>query len=135
MTKDGGLSGANNPSKVARQEIRNEFPGRLIGCFLSVGTGVGKVVSVSPGYARIASACVKLITDCQIVDHAIDEEFARETQVSPYFRFSVERGVGPIQLHEYKEIDNIFNATDAYMQSRKQLSKIERFVGALQLHR
>ena len=130
MTKDGGLSGANNPSKLARQEIRKIFPRRPIGCFLSIGTGLGKVVPVLGSYKGIAEACVKLITDCQIIDHDVDTEFHNEPredgQVNPYFRFSVEKGVGTVQLDEWKEVENLIGVTSGYLSSNKQAAKIER---------
>jgi hypothetical protein len=134
MTKDGGLSGANNPSKLARQEVHNLFPGRRIGCFLSVGTGVAKVVSVSLGYAGIAKACARLITNCEIVEDNVRRDFDAETQrgeENPYFRFSVSRGVGDIRLDEWRERERLIGATKAYLRSNQQKSEINRCIDVL----
>ncbi|KAF8488686.1 hypothetical protein JB92DRAFT_2836247 [Gautieria morchelliformis] len=124
--KDGGLSGSNNPSKLARHEVRGLFPGRQIGCFLSVATGVGKVY--------IAKACARLIANCEVVEDNVRRDVDAETEKgeeNPYFRFSVVRGVGGTMFDEWRERESLIGVTRTYLRSSEQQSEIKRCTDVL----
>ncbi|KAF8588358.1 FabD/lysophospholipase-like protein, partial [Ramaria rubella] len=126
---DGGFSGANNPSKQAKSEIREIFPKRRIGCFLSLGTGVGDIIPISNNYVGIAQACVKLITVCELVAHDIAKEFEKETREgkhenNPYFRFSAEEGLENIKLDDWEYLDTLTGVTRAYLRHDERASMV-----------
>jgi len=131
---DGAFSGANNPSQIALDEVSQVFPGRPIGCFLSLGTGVSKIVSVKGNLAKIAEACVKLLTSCEIVANDVGKDFnkkASDGQMNPYFRFSVNRGMDDIILDEWHRIQEMTAITSRYMEFDDQVILAKRCVNAL----
>lgn len=109
------------------------FPDRPIGCFLSLGTGVPDVVAVKGSEVRIAEACKKILESCEGVENAVRREFRRDTegQTNPYFRFSVDRGLGNIHFDEWKRVDDLTGITGGYMRYDTQEERVEKCVVVL----
>ncbi|KAF8588359.1 FabD/lysophospholipase-like protein [Ramaria rubella] len=125
---------ANNPSDLARVEVSEIFPGHQIGCFLSLGTGVPKVVDMKGHVFKIASACQRLAENCDKTAEAVSKRFRmdseEEDQPNPYFRFSV-RGLKAIELDEWDREGELAGITDAYMRFHEQQEKAGRCVEVL----
>ena len=128
------MGGHNNPVKLAIDESKDIWPNREIGCILSIGTGKPDITSVSGNLASIAEACVKLITNCEVVDDEVHKEFARRRAPDPYFRFSVDRGLGNILLNESEKEQEMAAITEAYLRFHVQADRARRCVHALTVH-
>ena len=132
---DGG-TGWNNPTAEAIAEAHNIWPGRLIGCLLSLGTGLEKANQLSDGndefseYWRsvlkklapqasfqleVAKYCVASLTSCEKIHRDVSEKYPdRIVPNSNYFRFNVPQGMSNIGLEEWKKIDDIIALTEDY---------------------
>ena len=126
---------ANNPSKLAWQEVRELFPGRPIGCFLSLGTGILDVVKVKGHLVDIGIACQNLAKNCEAVAGEMGARFRMESEKngtkSPYFRFSVDRGLENIKLDEWAQGGQLTAVTSGYMSFQDQVMAVKGFVNAL----
>ena len=128
------MSGANNPSRLAQDEVSEIFPDRPISCFLSLGTGIPNVVQVKGYLANIAKACSRLATSCEGVAEDVGKEFrtkSAEGHANPYFRFSVNRGLGNIMLDEWSKLGDLTGITGGYMRYDVQEVKAKKCVEVL----
>ena len=79
---DGGLRN-NNPIKVVRTELREEFPDHPAGCIVSIGTGVHRTQSMGRSLVAIAKACATIALN---VEAAHQEFKANECGAQGPFR-------------------------------------------------
>jgi len=127
---DGGLA-ANNPIDQVWNEATNVWCpdegdlGKLVKCFVSVGTG-------NPGTKPIAEGAWKFMSDT-LVDLATQTENTVEIFIQRhrqlynnkrYFRFNVEQGLQGLGLAEYEREPEIVAATTNYMGSQQIKSAI-----------
>jgi hypothetical protein len=131
VRQDGALGGHNNPVKLAIEESKDIWPNRKLGCLLSLGTGKPDVTAISGSLANIADAFVKLYTSCEAVDDEVHREFARADNDHPYFRFSVDRGLGNVVLDEWEKEEEITAITEAYLKYAVQAERARHCVQAL----
>lgn len=123
---DGG--GTFNPSPEALDEaVINEWPGREIGVFVSVGTGkrpkgsdANQHVWYEDFMGEFAEARRKLISKIEgcekIHEYMIREHLAkRGVNVENYFRLNVEVGVGEFGMNEWHRLGEISTGTRRYM--------------------
>jgi hypothetical protein len=132
---DGGIS-ANNPSSIALQEARALWPGRPIGCLVSLGTGktaasegsktgvlywAGKILSLPTDSYRIHKE-TKASLSCQC-----GPELAKPC----YFR--LEPVIPDIELDESREpvLNEMKRSTAAYIASKA--AKVDRLCSAVLL--
>jgi len=118
---DGGL-GANNPSMVAWEEIRDVWKPRkdnvadIVSCFISIGCG-------DPGLQIIEKSAFKFLTESlaniatetkktATTFHRANGELFRDKKC---MRFNVEQGLQSVGLEEYKERNKIKNAAEEYI--------------------
>jgi hypothetical protein len=66
-----------------------------------------------------------------MVDDEVHKEFARSGAPNPYFRFSVDRGLGNILLNEADKQQEISAITEAYMRFNVQAEQVKRCVHVL----
>jgi len=135
---DGG-TGWNNPTAEAIAEAHHIWPGRPIGCFLSLGTGLEEAIQLSDGndelsgepwrskliktlaphasfQLEVAKYCVASLTSCERVHRDVSEKFRdRIVPNANYFRFNVPQGMSKIGLEEWKKIGDIVALTVDYM--------------------
>ena len=134
---DGG-TGWNNPTAEAIAEAHHIWPGRPIGCLLSLGTGLEKANQLSDGndelseefwrsllkklapqasfQLEVAKYCVASLTSCEKIHRDVSEKYPdRIIPNGNYFRFNVPQGMSKIGLEEWKKIGDIVALTEDYV--------------------
>jgi hypothetical protein len=134
---DGG-AGWNNPTAEAIAEAHNIWPGRRIGCLVSIGTGLEDAIQLddgghglSQGLLRwavdkglpersfkidVAEYCVASLTSCEKMHHEVSHKYP--DRIFPnrnYFRFNVPQGMSKIGLEEWKKLEDMVALTRSYM--------------------
>ncbi|MCJ1393319.1 hypothetical protein MMC18_006191 [Xylographa bjoerkii] len=74
--------GHNNPSEVLLDETRNVFPNEEISCLVSIGTGLGGVVTIKDTRMSIIEALKKMASNSEAVHRRLDKNLPEEV----YFR-------------------------------------------------
>ncbi|KAL8367581.1 hypothetical protein RB599_003459 [Gaeumannomyces hyphopodioides] len=120
--------GNNNPCEVLIEEARRRFPGRERMQILSIGTGLGDVVSIGDSKLAIIDALKKMATESKKVADRLDSRFVVDGQ---YFRFNVERGLQDTTLSDWKKASKISAHTLNYIRdSERLLGKfVDEFLG------
>lgn len=124
---DGG-DGRFNPSPEALQEaVTNEWPGREIGVFLSLGTGrrpKGSDTSKHEwyegflgGYAEAKRRLISKIEGCEKTHELMKKELliANGVNIDNYYRLNVEVGVGEFGMNEWDRLSDISTSTRMYL--------------------
>ena len=128
---DGGV-GLNNPTSQVLLEAESVFPGRLIACIVSIGTGQTEMTSISkPSYWQqvipndVIKAMVAIATDCETVS----QEMARRFKSIPdfYFRFNVDQGMQDIRLAHWDRLSKVAAHTQQYL----KLQEVDQKMGVL----
>ena len=113
--------GYNNPCEILLREAQSIFAGAEFGCILSIGTGIGGVVSVRGTRKSILNALKAMTTSTQKVAQRMDELYS---DGDVYYRFNVMRGLEDVVLSDWKETSEISAHTRNYLaESQKQLAK------------
>ncbi|KAG9494769.1 hypothetical protein J7337_013908 [Fusarium musae] len=118
--------GYNNPCEVLIREAKDQFPGRDEMRVLSIGTGLGDVVSIKDTRASILRALKKMATTSKKVALRLDERYG---ETGTYYRFNVERGLEDISLSDWKETSSISSHTHNYLNENKRV--IDKFIQSL----
>lgn len=124
---DDGI-GTFNPAPEALDEaVVNEWPGREIGCFVSVGTGrrpKGSGANQEQWYegflgefSEARRRLISKIEGCEkIHEYMLREHLAkRNVNVENYYRLNVEIGVGEFGMNEWHRLGEISTGTRRYM--------------------
>jgi nucleoside phosphorylase/patatin-like phospholipase/acyl hydrolase len=139
---DAGM-GHNNPAYIVRSEagrIWGKF-GKMnwqedIGLFLSLGTGVPKILCMEKGGTvaqlsaklrkplQLVEAMTRMVTDKQTVANKMNDEFSTVSRPQTYFRFNVEHDLSGVELFEYEKEGQIRMDTKTYMDSRKHEARL-----------
>lgn len=154
---DGGV-GWNNPSEEAISEAHNKWPGRPIGCLVSLGTGLEDALRlepkqdsqtvarkifgiVAPGYSfelSIAEFCVNAVTSCERVHRRLSQNPERFIDGGNYFRLNVPQSMSTIGLEEWQKLDEIVALAKDYLDDgdvRRKKQEIARVLLSRQLQR
>lgn len=118
--------GFNNPSEVIIQEAERLFPEAREMRILSIGTGLGGVVSIRDTRYSILSMLKKIGTESNKVADRLEERYQGTNQ---YFRFDVDRGMEDITLADWMMNSDISTYTHNYLKRKK--AEISRFVSTL----
>jgi predicted acylesterase/phospholipase RssA len=112
---DAGL-GFNNPLRLLLTEAKDLWPSRDIACLVSIGTGRPNVEGIKPSLKALAETCRDMVTDADKVAQEYKEEWQRRKpiQQEPYFRFTVQRGLG-MALDEAANMGDIYVRTETYV--------------------
>lgn len=116
---DGALR-ANNPVDQVISEARFLWPGRGIGCLISLGTGVKLLQRHSTQKSRlheVLHSLADIATDAnnkarEFRDTLEGRELIRSKR---YFRYSVPYGVGEVDLADFEEVPYMESMTLPYM--------------------
>ncbi|KAF4125995.1 Patatin-like phospholipase [Geosmithia morbida] len=129
-------AGTFNPAPEALDEaVVNEWPGREIGCFVSVGTGRRPKSSGHSQeqwyegflgeFADARRRLISKIENCEAIhEYVLREHLAkRNVNVDNYYRLNVEVGVGEFGMNEWHRLGEISTGTRRYM-SRPEEQKM-----------
>ncbi|WYZ41925.1 hypothetical protein EsH8_V_000820 [Colletotrichum jinshuiense] len=131
-------AGTFNPAPEALDEaVVNEWPGREVGVFLSVGTGrrpKGSDANSQMWYegflGEFADARRKLISKiegCETIHEQMrkDHLLKRNVNVENYYRLNVEVGVGEFGMNEWHRLAEISTSTRQYLRREVEQKMIQ----------
>lgn len=142
-------AGTFNPSPYALDEATvNEWPGREVGVFISVGTGKRPkgtdqnqhvwYEGFMGEYAEARRKLVAKVEGCEAIHERMQKELLmkRGVNIENYYRFNVEIGVGEFAMNEWDRLGEISTGTKRYLardaeqkmvqESSTKLAKIHR---------
>ncbi|KAJ3565915.1 hypothetical protein NPX13_g7323 [Xylaria arbuscula] len=121
-------AGTFNPSPYALDEATvNEWPGREVGVFVSVGTGKRPKSSdqnqhvwyegIMGDYADARRKLIAKIEGCEVIHERMKKDLLmkRGVNIENYYRFNVEVGVGEFAMNEWHRLGEISTGTRRYM--------------------
>ena len=115
---DGGF-GSNNPVNFVYEEAREMWPDREVGCIISLGTGMPRVLSLhNPTLfdTRFPKNWVRVLertaTEC---DTAHQDMLRKKELRGKYFRFNVQQGLQGVSLMEWQKLGETASLTEAYV--------------------
>ncbi|KAF2795320.1 FabD/lysophospholipase-like protein [Melanomma pulvis-pyrius CBS 109.77] len=127
---DEGAGKYNPAPQILDEAVCNEWPGREVGVFISIGTGKRPEGTnqqqhlwwegfVSSGMGDFAEARRRLVTkieDCEKTHLAMKDNLAKR-QVNPenYYRLNVSVGVGEFGMNEWNRLAEISTNTRMYL--------------------
>ncbi|KAL1993504.1 hypothetical protein VTN49DRAFT_3453 [Thermomyces lanuginosus] len=118
--------GYNNPCEVLVQEARRQFPDRRQMRILSIGSGLGDVVTIKDSQESIIRALEAMAASSKKVAHNLNCQFDDHSE---YFRFNVDQGLKDITLWDWKNASTISANTHNYLAEKERA--IGRFVDSL----
>ncbi|KAM0482196.1 hypothetical protein ACHAP7_004423 [Fusarium lateritium] len=118
--------GYNNPCEVLIAEAQVQFSNRKKMQVLSIGTGLGDVVSIHDTRKSILKALKSMATTSRKVDSRLIEQYGDE---GVYYRFNVDRGLDDVTLSDWKKSSKISAHTRNYLEENKRV--IKRFIQCL----
>ncbi|PSR97065.1 phospholipase [Coniella lustricola] len=134
---DGG-NGRFNPSPEALEEATtNEWPGREIGVFLSLGTGkrpknseINKTEwyeGFLGGFAEARRSLISKIEGCEKTHEMMVKEHlpAKGVNIDNYYRLNVEVGVGDFGMNEWHRLSEISTSTRMYLGRRAEQKMVQ----------
>ena len=138
--------GKYNPAPLILDEAAvNEWPGREVGVFVSIGTGKrpsgtnhqqsewweGFLGSSLGGFAEAKRKLVMKIEGCEETHQYMRTEHLAKRGVNPenYYRLNVEVGVGEFGMNEWNRVSEISTNTRQYL-ARPEVQKINQDAAA-----
>ncbi|KAK2865274.1 hypothetical protein FQN49_003733 [Arthroderma sp. PD_2] len=154
-------AGKYNPSpQILDEAVVNEWPGREVGVFISIGTGKRPQGSSAPAhewwedvfrdslgnFAEARRRLIAKIEGCEathqfmLKDHLVKRNVPRDT----YYRLNVEVGVGEFGMNEWSRLAEISTSTRMYLakndvqrmnyEAAVKLAKVERMHRRIESH-
>lgn len=120
--------GFNNPSEVLIQEAHRVFPQDQELCIVSIGTGLGGIVSIRDTRGSIIRMLKRIGTESTKVADRLQDKYDGTDQ---YFRFNVDRGLEDITLADWRMDSNISAHTHNYLKGKR--AEIRRFACSLDI--
>ncbi|KAI0186289.1 hypothetical protein EV127DRAFT_439439 [Xylaria flabelliformis] len=117
--------GYNNPCEVLIEEARRQFPKHGGLQVLSIGTGLGDVVTIKDSRRAILKALAKMAATSTTVARKLHNQYGNSGQ---YHRFNVERGLQDITLSDWEKTSTISAHTGNYLQDNQE--EIQKFVNS-----
>ncbi|KAJ8127696.1 hypothetical protein O1611_g5940 [Lasiodiplodia mahajangana] len=121
-------AGTFNPSPYALDEATvNEWPGRDVGVFISIGTGKRPKSTdqnqhvwyegFMGDYADARKKLIAKIEGCEAIHERMKKELLmkRGVNIENYYRFNVEVGVGEFAMNEWNRLGEISTGTRRYL--------------------
>ncbi|KAI8945770.1 acyl transferase/acyl hydrolase/lysophospholipase [Xylaria longipes] len=115
--------GHNNPCEVLIEEARRLFPNHGQLQVLSIGTGLGDVITIKDSRRAILKALAKMAATLTTVARKLHNQYRDSSQ---YHRFNVERGLQDITLSDWEKTSTIAAHTGNYL--RNNQTAIQKFV-------
>lgn len=130
--------GRFNPSPEALEEAAsNEWPGRDIGVFLSIGTGKRPKGSDTNkhewyegflgGFAEAKRRLIAKIEGCERTHELMKKELliAKGVNIDNYYRLNVEVGVGEFGMNEWNRLADISTSSRVYLGRRAEQKMVQ----------
>ncbi|KAK5696892.1 hypothetical protein LTR17_024211 [Elasticomyces elasticus] len=129
-------AGKYNPSPLVLDEaVQNEWPGREVGVFVSIGTGKrpsgtssnnshewweGVLGGSMSDFAEARRRLISKLEGCEETHQFMRREYLASRQVNPehYYRLNVEVGVGDFGMNEWARLSEISTNTRTYLAKR-----------------
>lgn len=108
--------GYNDPCEVLIAEGQAQFPNRKMQV-LSIGTGLGDVVSIDDTRKSILKALKSMATTSRKVDSRLVEQYGDE---GAYYRFNVDRGLDDVTLSDWEKSSKISAHTRNYLEENRR---------------
>ena len=131
-------AGTFNPSPEALDEaVVNEWPGRDVGVFLSIGTGRRPkshdnnqhlwYEGLLPGFAEARQRLISKIENCETIhEYMVYEHLSkRNVPIENYYRLNVEMGVGEFGMNEWHRLSDISTNTRRYLMKEQEQRMVE----------
>lgn len=115
--------GYNNPCEVLIEEARRQFPTSDQLKILSIGTGLGSIVTIKDKRWYIIKALKSMATNSSKVANRLDRQYS---ETGYYHRFNVSRGLEDISLSDWDKTSSISAHTTNYIMENQRA--FERFV-------
>lgn len=115
--------GYNNPCEILIREAKQQFPEHEKMRVLSLGTGLGDVVTINNTRLSIIKALKKMAASSKQVAARLDKQYGDSDQ---YFRFNVDQGLQDIRLSDWEKASRISANTHNYLMENER--KISEFV-------
>lgn len=109
-----GAAVANNPIQIAYSEARNMWPGRDA-FILSIGTGSAPGLPFRGNIKAIVESMKKIVTETERTAEAFYDDHSDLVAKELLFRFNVTYGLSDISLQDYKQVDQMADATQTYL--------------------
>jgi hypothetical protein len=103
----------------------------MIGCVVSIGTGIREDLPFGPDLFGIAKLLKQMATETETTAALFERENEDLLQCGKYSRFSVSQGLGEIRLHEYDKTTEISRMTRKYLEKRDIQKKLNGCTEAL----
>lgn len=141
--------GRFNPAPEALDEaVINEWPGRDVGVFLSVGTGrrpKGSDINKHEwyegfmgGFAEAKRRLISKIEGCEKTHEYMKTQHLSDRGVNPevYYRLNVEVGVGEFGMNEWNRLSDISTSTRMYLSRKTERKMVQDAAAKLaKIHR
>ncbi|KAF2711333.1 FabD/lysophospholipase-like protein [Pleomassaria siparia CBS 279.74] len=148
---DEGAGKYNPAPQILDEAVCNEWPGRDVGVFISIGTGKRPEGTnqqqhlwwesfVSNGMGDFAEARRRLVSkieDCEKTHQAMKDNLAKR-QVNPenYYRLNVSVGVGEFGMNEWNRLAEISTNTRMYLsETEVQTKNLDAAAKLARIHR
>ncbi|PSN64458.1 FabD/lysophospholipase-like protein [Corynespora cassiicola Philippines] len=148
---DEGAGKYNPAPQILDEAVVNEWPGREVGCFISIGTGKrpegtnqqqhlwweGFVSSGMGDFAEARRRLISKIEDCERTHLSMKDHLAKR-QVNPehYYRLNVNVGVGEFGMNEWNRLAEISTNTRMYLaESEIQSQNLDAAAKLARIHR
>jgi hypothetical protein len=131
-------AGTFNPSpEVLDEAVINEWPGREVGVFLSVGTGRREksfennqplwYEGLLGGFAEARQRLISKIENCEVIhEYMVREHLSRRNvNIENYYRLNVEIGVGEFGMNEWHRLSEISTSTRRYLMKEREQKMVE----------
>ncbi|KAI0108254.1 FabD/lysophospholipase-like protein [Daldinia grandis] len=109
--------GYNNPCEVLVEEAQKQFPEAHQLRVLSIGTGLGAVVTINDTRISMLKALKSISTTSRKVADRLDEKYRTSGQ---YFRFNVDRGLEDVTLADWTKASKISAHTHNYLLEKQR---------------
>ena len=115
--------GYNNPAEILIEEAEKLFPGHDQLRILSIGTGLGRVVTIQDSRLAILNALKEMAAESTKVATRLDGKYEDRGQ---YCRFNVDRGLDDVTLSDYQKASMIAAHTRNYLVDNQRA--IQKFI-------
>lgn len=109
--------GYNNPTEILVEEAEKQFPGHGQLHILSIGTGLGRVVTIQDSRRSILSSLKAMASESTKVARKLDNKYGEGGQ---YYRFNVELGLDDVTLSDYQKASTIAAHTRNYLDENQR---------------